>query len=219
MRAQEAAPAAVPALTVGRNEAVADFPTGITFTLDAETTAPITNLELMYRPPGIDTFSVELPQFEHRHQEAGDRSRGRPARWTSAAGHRHQLPLAHHRGERRRHRNAGADVLWADDRYDWTPLTGQHVTVYSYENDPAFQKEILDTAERTISRLAESYGVTPDQPIRIWAYASKDDLRRAGPQYFRPVDRRRRLPFGPRDRGHPPRRQRQQCLHVRATRV
>ena len=52
------------ALAVDRNEAVADFPTGITFTLDAETTAPITNLELMYRPPGIDTFSVELPPFD-----------------------------------------------------------------------------------------------------------------------------------------------------------
>jgi hypothetical protein len=175
-RAQEAAPAALPALTVGRNEAVADFPTGITFTLDAETTAPITNLELMYRPPGIDTFSVELPPFD-----AGTTKLAIEHPIDLRDGH---LPPGIDVNYRWRITEENGDVvetpeqtvLWADDRYDWTPLTGQHVTVYSYENDPTFQKEILDTAERTITRLADSYGVTPDQPIRIWAYASKDDL-------------------------------------------
>ena len=64
-RAQEAAPAAVPALTVGaRRRGGGRLPDGHHLHLDAETTAPITNLELMYRPPGIDTFSVELPQFD-----------------------------------------------------------------------------------------------------------------------------------------------------------
>ena len=35
-----------------------------TSTLDAEATDPIANLELLYRAPGEDTLSVELPPFE-----------------------------------------------------------------------------------------------------------------------------------------------------------
>ena len=41
-----------PGLAVARNEATVEFPEGITFSLDAETTDPIANLELLYRPPG-----------------------------------------------------------------------------------------------------------------------------------------------------------------------
>src|SRR3712207_4010348 len=61
---EDAAPAAIPGLAVARNEAVAEFPEGITFTLDAETTDPVANLELLYHAPGLETLSVELPPFE-----------------------------------------------------------------------------------------------------------------------------------------------------------
>ena len=44
---EDAAPAAIPGLAVTENEATADFPEGITFTLQAETTDPIANLELL----------------------------------------------------------------------------------------------------------------------------------------------------------------------------
>ena len=50
---EDAAPAAIPGLAVARNEATVNFPDGITFTLDAETTAPIANLELLSRAPGM----------------------------------------------------------------------------------------------------------------------------------------------------------------------
>src|SRR3712207_8377831 len=61
---EDAAPAAIPGLAVARNEATVNFPEGITFTLDAETTDPIANLELLYHAPGLETLSVELPAFE-----------------------------------------------------------------------------------------------------------------------------------------------------------
>ena len=67
-------------------------------------------------------------------------------------------------------------LSWVDDRYDWTPLSGPNVTVYTYDADPAFQQAILDSAERTITSLAESYGAELEQPVRVWAYADKDDL-------------------------------------------
>ena len=67
-------------------------------------------------------------------------------------------------------------LSWVDDRYDWTPLSGPNVTVYTYDADPAFQQAILDSAERTVTSLAESYGAELEQPVRVWAYADKEDL-------------------------------------------
>ena len=180
VRAQEviedAAPEAIPALAVARNEAVSDFPNGMTFSLEAETADPVVGLELMYRAPGLETFSVELPAFESGTTEldvehpidlrAGDLPPGIDVdyhwRITEADGDIVETPEQ--------------TLLWADDRYDWTPLAGPNVTVYAYNTDPAFQQAILDSAERTIANLAEAYDAEMDQPVRIWAYAGKDDL-------------------------------------------
>ena len=60
---EDAAPAAIPGLAVVENTATVEFPEGITFTLDAESTDPVVNVELLYRAPGLETFSVELPSF------------------------------------------------------------------------------------------------------------------------------------------------------------
>lgn len=173
---QDAAPAAIPGLTVVENEAVPDFPNGITFTLDAETEDPIASVELLYRAPGLETYSVELPEFVEGARE---------------------LQIAHPVDLRAGVLPPGIDVeyhwrifeedgdivetpeetlLWGDDRYEWTALEGEHVTVYAYAGDAAFHQQILDSAERTVTNLTESYGASPEQRIRIWAYANKEDL-------------------------------------------
>src|SRR5262249_54848528 len=72
-------------------------------------------------------------------------------------------------------------VLWSDTRYQWTPLAGPHVTVYTYDASPEFAQAILNAAERTITRLSTKYGATPEQPIRIWTYAKRGDLYGALP--------------------------------------
>jgi hypothetical protein len=173
---EDAAPPAIPGLTVARNDAAVDFPAGITFTLDASTTGPIADVELMYRIPGIETYSVELPQFDRGtsvldlvHQvdlRAGELPPGVDVQFhwriTEADGNVVETPEQ--------------TLLWGDDRYHWTPLAGPHVTVYTYSADDTFRQAILDAAERTITSLREAYGAEPDQPIRIWAYTNKDDF-------------------------------------------
>jgi hypothetical protein len=173
---EDAAPAAIPGLAVTENEAIAEFPEGITFSLDAETTDPIANLELLYRAPGMETLSVELPPFE-----AGATELDIEHPIDLRAG---ELPTGIDVQYRWRITEADGDVVetpeqtlsWFDDRYDWTPLSGPNVTVYTYDADPAFQQAILDAAERTVSSLAESYGAELEQPVRVWAYADKDHL-------------------------------------------
>jgi hypothetical protein len=183
---EDSAPAAIPGLAVARNEATVEFPERITFSLDAETTDPIGNLELLYRSPGLETLSVELPPFEAGATEL-------------AVEH----PVDLHAGEvppgidiqyRWRITEADGDVVetpeqtlsWFDDRYDWTPLSGPNVTVYTYDADPAFQQAILDAAERTVASLAESYDAELEQPIRVWVYADKDHLYGALPPNSEP---------------------------------
>lgn len=173
---ESAAPQEPAGLSVARNEAVADFPTGITFNLDAETTAPIAKLELLYHAPGLETYSVELPSFEVGTTRL---SLAHPVDLRAG-----QLPPGIDVQYKWRITEQNGDVVetpeqtthWFDTRYTWQPLVGEHVTVYSYSGDHAFEQEILDAAERTIGSLASAYGATPDQPIRIWAYADKEDL-------------------------------------------
>jgi hypothetical protein len=173
---EDAAPAAIPGLAVARNEATVEFPEGITFTLSAETTDPIANLELLYSAPGMETLSVELPPFE-----AGATELEVEHSIDLRAG---ELPVGIDVQYRWRITEADGDVVetpeetlsWLDDRYEWTPLSGPNVTVYTYDADPAFQQAILDAAERTVTSLAESYGAEMEQPVRVWAYADKDHL-------------------------------------------
>ena len=183
---EDAAPAAIPGLAVARNEATVEFPEGITFSLDAQTTDPIANLELLYRSPGLETFSVELPPFE-----AGATELEVEHPVDLRAG---ELPPGIDVQYRWRITEADGDVVetpeqtlsWFDDRYDWTPLSGPNVTVYTYDADPAFQQAILDAAERTVASLAESYEAELEQPIRVWVYADKDHLYGALPPNSEP---------------------------------
>lgn len=172
----EAAPEAIPGLAVARDEATATFPDGISFTLEAETEDPIANVELLYNVPGLETYAVELPLFE-----AGATALAIDQSVDLRSG---DLPPGIDVQYRWRITEEDGDIIetpeqtvpWLDDRYDWTPLSGEHVTVYTYDGNAAFQQEILDSAERTVNSLSEAYGVTPEQPIRIWSYTNKEDL-------------------------------------------
>ena len=181
---ENAAPAAIPALAVAENTATTEFPDGITFTLEAETTDPIVNLELLYRAEGHETYSVELPPFEAGAtlldiEHAIDLRVG-------------ELPPGIDVHYKWRIFEDDGDVtetpeltrFWVDDRFEWTPLVGPNVTVYTYDADPEFQQEILNAAERTITRLSEAYGADLEQRVRVWAYANRDDYASSLPPSF-----------------------------------
>ena len=176
---EDAAPAAIPGVAVAENAATADFPEGITFSIEAETDDPIANVELMYRPTGFETYSVELPVFDE-----GATSLSIDQAIDSGPGGASELPVGIDVEYHWRITEADDDVVetpeqtvsWTDDRFAWTRLDGPHVAVYSYDADPAFQQEILDSAERTIESLLESYDAELDQQIRIWVYANKEDF-------------------------------------------
>jgi hypothetical protein len=180
VRAQEAAliatPQAVPGLDVTLNEAAPEFPVGITFSLQATTESPVKSVELLYHPPGIETLSVELPSIEPGTTELDITN---PVDLQSG-----QLPVGIDVIYRWRITDEDGNVSetpdqttqYFDTRYDWTELEGPRVTVYTYEASPEFRQAILDSAEHTIDRLENAYGILPTQRVRIWVYPNKEDF-------------------------------------------
>jgi hypothetical protein len=180
VRAQEAAliatPAAVPGLNVTLNDAVPEFPVGITFLLQATTGTPVKSVELLYHAPGIETLSVEIPPIVPGTTEldianAVDLQSGKlPVgvdviyRWriTDVEGNVSETP--------------DQTTHYFDTRYEWTELEGPRVTVYTYEASPEFRQLILDSAEHTIDRLENAYGILPTQRVRLWVYPNKEDF-------------------------------------------
>ncbi|MDQ2653348.1 MAG: peptidase MA family metallohydrolase [Chloroflexota bacterium] len=179
-RAQEAAliatPQAVPGLNVTVNEAAPEFPVGITFTLQATTETPVASVELLYHAPGIETLSMEIPPIP---PGATELDITHPIDLQSG-----QLPVGVDVIYRWRITDEDGNVSetpdqtthYFDTRYDWTELEGPRVTVYTYDASPEFRQAILDSAEHTIDRLQNAYGILPTQRIRIWAYPNKDDF-------------------------------------------
>jgi hypothetical protein len=176
---EDAAPAVIPGLAVAENKATAEFPEGITFSLNAETEDPIANVELMYRPSGVETYSVELPPFEPGTTELDiDQS------IDSGPGGTSQLPVGIDVQYHWRITEEDGDVVetpdqirfWVDDRFEWVPLVGPNVTVYTYDADPVFQQNILDVAERTVASLSKAYEIELEHRLRIWVYSNKDDF-------------------------------------------
>lgn len=160
---------------IRRDEATVDFPTGIDFALEVVSADPIEQIDLLYRPVTAETLILERPRFAPGREvalthevelEAGGLPPGVDLRYrwrvVEADGDVAESP------ER--------TLRWEDTRFDWAPLAGARATVFAYNNDPAFNRAVLDSAEATIDRLGTEFGARPAWPIRIWVYASGQDL-------------------------------------------
>ena len=63
-----------------------------------------------------------------------------------------------------------------DARYSWRSLTEGKVTIYWYEGDEFFARELMSVAQQVLVRLAEDTGAVLEQPVNIYIYASAQDL-------------------------------------------
>jgi len=72
-----------------------------------------------------------------------------------------------------------AQVQFDDLRYPWQSLTEGKVTIYWYEGDRSFAREIMTAAQQAMARLAEDTGAYLEKPVKIYVYVSSQDLRGA----------------------------------------
>ncbi len=71
-----------------------------------------------------------------------------------------------------------------DDRYSWQNLTGiipngGQLTVFWYRGSESFAQALMEACLNGLAGLAEDIGTYPERPIRVYVYASTDDLRGA----------------------------------------
>ena len=170
-----ASAATVPGLAISANEATPEFPEGITFSLSASAAVPVERVELLYSIAGQETLNMATPEFLRGSTIDANFRLDARTRYIPPG-----LDLAYHW----RLTDAAGNVseteprtmTWQDNRFDWTSVATEQVTVYAYNGDEDFNRAVLESAQRTIDELQATFRVERGAPIRIWAYASVDDF-------------------------------------------
>ncbi|MCD6299936.1 MAG: peptidase MA domain-containing protein [Dehalococcoidales bacterium] len=70
-------------------------------------------------------------------------------------------------------------VEFNDARYPWLSLTEGRVTIYWYQGDDSFARELMAVAQQALTRLQGNTGAYPEKPVKIYVYASAQDLQGA----------------------------------------
>lgn len=160
-----------------------DFPSGITFSLEASSVSGITDVSLLVnpsnqryggysrsvRPSFSPGSSVRATWTWRRYGDMLPPGAEITYRWrvTDSSGTVTETPAAVVRVE--------------DTRFQWQELSAPGVTVRWHKGDDAFGRELLATASDTITRLASAQGVDLQRPVTIHVYATQTELYSALP--------------------------------------
>jgi len=169
-------------ITVISSDAETQFPSTITFSLEAEAATDITDIDLVYRMSGesfipvssrvdVDFIPGQLvtASWTWDMLETGGLPPGTEIDYwwliEDAAGHELQT--------------SPATIAFDDLSHDWRSLASDQVSIFWYEGDLSFVQELVDAADEALERLAVEIGVALEQPVKIYIYASSGDLRNA----------------------------------------
>jgi len=169
------------AITVLDTSVEINFPTALVFNLEAESSADIVDARLRYQVDKMNYASATsegwadfAPATEIETSWTWDmRKSSLPPGtaitywWTikDAAGNNQESPPA--------------VVCFEDVRYQWQSLTNGDLTLFRYEGDDSFARELMNACEAGLGRLTLDIGTYPEKPIKIYVYASASDLQGA----------------------------------------
>ena len=168
-------------ISVQDSSVEAHFPTRLVFNLQAESNADIVDARLHYQvermsyaPVVSEGWAEFSPAPRVKTSWIWDMRRAslppgaRLTCWwtiTDADGARLETPPA--------------VVHFVDDRYQWRNLTEGNITIFWYQGNDAFVRELMDSCQEGLARLTEQFGVYPERPISIYIYASAAELQGA----------------------------------------
>lgn len=163
---------------VRASQAEVDFPRNVTFRLEAESAAPITDVSLQVNTPG-QRYGAAVRNVRPSFTPGPTVS----ATWTwPRAGN--GLPPGAEITYRWRITAADGNVTETaqesirvqDRRYQWQELTEGPITVRWYSGGDAFGREIMTAATESAARLARLQGVDLRNPLTIHVYGSQREL-------------------------------------------
>ncbi len=167
-------------LTVLTSSAEMDFPLSLKFNLSAESDVNITDIRLHYMVDRMEHARITsevyiefMPATSVAEQWIWDmrKTGGLPPGssvsywWTVADAGGDEV------------KTDQARIQIEDNRYDWRSLTEGKVTLYWYQGDDSFAGELMATAQGALVRLAEDTGAELERPVKMYVYASSQDLR------------------------------------------
>ena len=169
-------------ITVISSDAEMQFPSTITFSMEAEAASDIADIDLVYRKSGESLIPVSsrvdvdfIPgqlvaaSWTWDMLETGGLPPGTEIDYwwliEDAAGHELQT--------------SPATIAFDDLSHDWQSLASDQVTIFWYEGDLSFVQDLVDVADEALERLAGEIGVVLEKPVKIYIYASSGDLRNA----------------------------------------
>lgn len=166
-------------IAVISSSVVVIFPYAITFSLDVESAAEITDIDLEYRVSRLSLVPVSCrvdvdftsgqrvsASWTWNMLETGGLPPGTEVeyRWLieDAAGHQIET--------------SAATIEFDDLTHDWHSLASDHVTLLWYAGGQSFAQELIDAAHEALERLANDIGVSLERPVKFYIYASQQDL-------------------------------------------
>ncbi len=157
------------------------FPRSISFRLKARSGALISKAELEYVVDKISPAEVIVVVFPHfapgKEIEASWLWDMRKASLPPGAKLKYRWKLWDLAGNRLTTGFKG--FRFDDQRYKWQELEQGKVTLFWYQGDRNFARELMSRAQETLRELAEDTGAELKRSVEIWVYASAADLQRA----------------------------------------
>jgi hypothetical protein len=170
------APVAAADVTFEPPTAVAEFGQPLSFRTTLRTDEPPLRVELVSRLPTSEVSTVEQADVV----ELGD---GSFEATVTGDGHVHPNTTLdyHFRAVTAEGDVDGpaARVTVVDQRFAWRVLDGRRVRVHWYEGDEAFARRAQAIGQRAIERASDLLGVTLDDPVDFFVYASTEPFREA----------------------------------------
>jgi len=71
------------------------------------------------------------------------------------------------------------NIQFNDGRYNWREISEGKVTISWYNGNETFAGELMSTAQQSLVKLAQDTGAVLEQPVKIFIYASPQDLQGA----------------------------------------
>jgi hypothetical protein len=162
--------------------AEAQFPSAITFTLEAEADSDIVDIDLEYRVSrrslveqscrvDVDFTPGESVAASWRWDmlETGGLPPGTEVeyRWCIEDADNNIVE------------SSPNTVRFDDLRYDWSHISSDQINFFWYEGDDSFVQELVDAADAALDDLSEEVGVSLGQPANFYIYANSWDLHGA----------------------------------------
>ncbi|MFA5367594.1 MAG: peptidase MA family metallohydrolase [Dehalococcoidia bacterium] len=167
-------------IEVVSSDAHTNFPYGITFNLEARSTADIVDIDIECRvlrrglvpvtcrnEVEFDAGGYVTAGWDWDMQDTGGVPPGTEIeyRWIIQDASGSSYTSAYY------------TVVYDDLRYEWHSMASGDITLRWYDGDSSFARQLIDSADEALVRLSTEFGVSLVHPVRFYIYADAWDLQ------------------------------------------